>query len=92
MVEEVIEERDEPPSRRTLQRRLAELLKQGRAILVRDGRTVRYPARVKPALAAIRFQRMPLTEPGELYLPFSAKSDEIRDDVRGPLHGREPAG
>ncbi|MDR3213436.1 MAG: Fic family protein [Azoarcus sp.] len=79
-------------NRRTLQRRLARLVQDGR--LTGEGRSVArvYKSRAPapPAVAASR-----VAGPGgayELYVPVSKEGAEIRDMIRQPLTQRSPVG
>lgn len=92
-LDEILAASDHQLSRRTLQRRLADLLAQGRITSARRQRSVKY------RLAAIR-GRLDATEAesdraelrGEVYIPTSPESAEIKAYVRQPIQGRRPIG
>lgn len=83
-------------ARRTLQRRLNELVKQGR--LVAEGRKrgvlYRVPAEgsvtVRPEAGAIKVEGGAVS--AEIYVPMSAEGARLRDLVRRPLTLRTPVG
>jgi len=82
--------------RRSLQRRLAELIKQGRVVPEGRGRAIRY--RVAPPTAqVVRPEGIPpVTQPGiavvENYVPLSAAGAEVRALVQRPISARTPVG
>jgi Fic family protein len=83
-------------ARRTLQRRLNELVKQGR--LVAEGRKrgvlYRVPAEssvtIRPEAGAIKVEGRAVS--AEIYVPMSAEGARLRDLVRRPLTLRTPVG
>ncbi|OYW33846.1 MAG: cell filamentation protein Fic, partial [Methyloversatilis sp. 12-65-5] len=77
-------------ARRTLQRRLAELVAQGRVLTRGEARALKYfPAPAGAVLAAM--EPLPAVAPAP-YVTLSAESAELRDLVRRPLHLRRPVG
>jgi len=86
----------EGAARRTLQRRLNELVKQGRLIAVgrKRGALYRLPAEpqltVRPQAGAVKADGGQVS--AEIYVPMSADGSRLRDLVRGPLTLRTPVG
>ena len=83
-------------ARRTLQRRLNELVKQGRLVAKgrKRGAMYRVPAEgsvsVQPEAGAINAEAGALSV--EIYVPMSAEGSRLRDLVRSPLTLRTPLG
>jgi len=83
-------------ARRTLQRRLNELVKQGRLVAKgrKRGAMYRVPAEgsvsVQPEAGAINAEAGALSV--EIYVPMSAEGSRLRDLVRRPLTLRAPVG
>ncbi|MGH8581274.1 MAG: Fic family protein [Gammaproteobacteria bacterium] len=80
------------PSRRTLQRRLADLVHQGRIVQRREWRSVRY--RQAPIVGTVD-ATLPLLEgrvTGEVYVPISPEGEAIKAYVRQPIQYRRPVG
>jgi len=83
-------------ARRTLQRRLNELVKQGRLVAAgrKRGALYRLPAEgsvtVTPVAGAITAEGGQVS--AEVYVPMSAEGSRLRDLVRRPLTQRTPAG
>jgi len=83
-------------ARRTLQRRLNELVKQGRLVAKgrKRGAMYRVPAEgsvsVQPEAGAINAKAGALSV--EIYVPMSAEGSRLRDLVRRPLTLRAPVG
>ena len=81
--------------RRTLQRRLALLVKQKRLTIEGRGRGRRYKVspigvEVHPSAANLRVEgHAPRVE---VYVPISPESEEIKHAVRRPIHARSPVG
>ncbi len=77
-------------SRRTLQRRLATLVRQQRLVAPREGRALRY--RVAPITANASITQAPdvLQSSAERYVPISAEGQDIKARVRRPLEQRTP--
>lgn len=82
-----------PPPRRTLQRRLATLVEQGRVQVHGEGRGVRYFP-VAHLLAATDSRQLNTASPGstEIYVPLTTESRELRARVRAPRSQRRPVG
>lgn len=78
--------------RRTLQRRLGQLIKTSRVVRQGGGRASRY--RLAPLTGEANFGLPPiqLVAEGETYVPISAAGKEIRDYVRQPVQNRKPVG
>lgn len=78
--------------RRTLQRRLGELIKAGRVVRHGEGRASRYQlAAIIGEVNAVE-QSDQLVAHGEVYIPISPASREIRDYVQLPVQQRKPVG
>ncbi len=78
-------------SRRTLQRRLAELIDQGRISGTREQRTYLYRPVVQGS-ASGEFLPMRGEAGGESCIPVSAEGHAIKTYVRQPVQGRRPVG
>ena len=78
--------------RRTLQRRLRELVKANRVLRQGEGRASRYL--LAPITGDARVVLDPLTviAHGESYVPLSPQGAEVRGLVRRPITDRKPAG
>lgn len=78
--------------RRTLQRRLSILAKQGRILTEGEGRAIKY--RIAPVTGIARVTLPALTgqASGEAYVPLSPEGSEIKAMIRQPLHHRRPVG
>lgn len=76
-------------SRRTLQRRLAQLVMSGRLTTEGSGRGVRYKVAAFNAEMAFSFS---LDASGEAYVPLSPEGSELRNYVRQPRQMRVPVG
>lgn len=90
-LEALIRALPEPPPRRTLQRRLATLIDQGRIEARGEGRGLRYFAVTHRITAADSVQQS--TSSGgsiEIYVPLSAESQALRASVRAPRSQRRP--
>lgn len=74
------------PSRRTLQRRLAELVRQKRLATTGHGRALRYVALTAEASP----QPQTAAATPEPYVPTTPEGEEIKAYVRRPLQGRRP--
>ncbi|NOT68293.1 MAG: Fic family protein [Methylophilaceae bacterium] len=77
-------------SRRTLQRRLASLVKQKRILTKGDGRAIKY--RLVPIAGTMNvIPESPIKQmTGEVYVPLSAEGAEIKIYVRQPRQQRSP--
>lgn len=76
-------------SRRTLQRRLAKLVEQGRLAVHGRGSGRRYKTHIT-GNAAIVEEGDTLRAHGEHYVPISAEAEIIKQSVRRPIHERQP--
>jgi len=78
--------------RRTLQRRLRELVKANRVLRQGEGRASRYL--LVPITGDVRVVLEPLTliAHGESYVPLSLQGTQVRDLVRRPITDRKPIG
>lgn len=91
-VDEVLAAMGGAVSRRTLQRRLADLVDQGRITGRREHRSLRYrlvPATSTPNVTPHGFQ---IEARGEVYVPTSPEGEAIKAYVRQPIQGRRPVG
>jgi hypothetical protein len=79
-------------SRRTLQRRLAALVKQGRVTAAGKGRATRYQLPVREAAGRIELSDLEFRGYTAAYLPATAEGDEVRVLIRRPLQARRPVG
>ncbi len=77
--------------RRTLQRRLALLVKQGRLIVEGRGRGIRY-RRAPIELAADVTMSIRAAADLTVYIPVSPEGDVIKQAVREPIQNRSPVG
>src|SRR3989338_3977355 len=77
-------------SRRTLQRRLATLIKQKRILSEGEGRAIKYRlAPINGTMAATEEADVMLAT-GEVYIPTSPEGEEIKAYVRQPRQQRKP--
>ena len=91
-VDEILAAQGQALSRRTLQRRLAELLSQGHVSGKRGQRSFKY--RLAPVTVALD-ATLPGTEIEarcEVYVPTSPAGEQIKTYVRQPVQGRRPVG
>lgn len=80
-------------SRRTLQRRLQELVSEQSVTTLGKGRGLRYHRRPRVAEADIAEQTHATDETSaEIYVPVSPAGEEVRDYVRQPIQRRAPTG
>lgn len=77
-------------SRRTLQRRLAELVRQQRLVPEGQGRALRYRTAAAEASAQLPTEPAQLLAPVETYVTTSPEGDEIKAYVRQPVQARRP--
>jgi hypothetical protein len=77
-------------SRRTLQRRLADLIAEGRVIGGREQKSFKY--RLAPITGALEVTEESdrMEAQGEVYVPTSPEGAEIKAYVRQPIQGRRP--
>ena len=82
-----------PASRRTLQRRLAHLVKSNELVLEGRKRGSRYRLPSSSATLEIREDESNRLEVhGEVYVPVSSEGEKIRQAVRLPVQSRKPVG
>ena len=81
-------------TRRTLQRRLALLVKQGRIQSLGEARALRYVCapRANTGTAFVQTPMPTLQASGEVYVPVSPEGEEIKAYVRQPRAMRPPVG
>ena len=77
--------------RRTLQRRLAQLVEQKEIKVEGRGRACRYRL-VDPKLATKLAEHGAVAGDLESYIPISLSGNEVKKSVRKPMHGRHPVG
>ena len=79
-------------SQRSLQRRLSKLVAEKRLATTGKARALRY--KLAPITGELRAALEPvrLIAQGEIYVPISPASQEIRDYVRQPIQQRKPVG
>jgi Fic family protein len=80
------------PSRRTLQRRLAQLVEQRRLEVQGTGRSVIYRLPAITARLDVTLADATLQATGESYVPLSAEAEQAKSAVRRPLSARAPVG
>jgi fido (protein-threonine AMPylation protein) len=77
--------------RRTLQRRLAALVKQARILSEGVGRAIKYRVVQKMVMAEGGVQGISTVQAvGEVYIPISAEGEEIKSYIRQPRQQRKP--
>lgn len=91
-VEVLLESLEDLISRRSLQRRLAELDKEGAIQKVGKGKGTRYTLPTGRAEASVTLPAVRGSASGGPYIPVSHESEEIRRFVRNPLMERPPVG
>lgn len=81
-------------ARRTLQRRLAQLVAQQRIRMHGEGRAIRYHIATPPGASAGLAVRIPSPPQGTMpvYVHTSAEGEEVRANVAQPRHLRRPVG
>jgi hypothetical protein len=79
-------------SRRTLQRRLAELVDQGRIAGGREQKAFKYRRAAITGSAKVMLPGVQVDGRGEVYVRISPEGQEIKDYVRQPIQGRRPIG
>lgn len=87
-IEDVLQALRDKPARRTLQRRLALLVRQGRLLCEGKGPATRYRV---PSGAPVRPMWTGVREEG-FYPPLSAGGQAVRDAIRTPRQARTPVG
>lgn len=91
-LEEIFAAAGEVLSRRTLQRRLADLIAQGRVTGRREQKSFKY--RLAPITGKLKVTEEGdrIEARGEAYVPTSPEGSKIKAYVRQPLQGRRPVG
>lgn len=89
---EIIEELGGMVPRRTLQRHLSRLVEQNRLISEGRARASRYRLPKITGKIAGTFPTIKVEMRGELYVPISQESEEIKRTVRQPIQNRNPVG
>jgi DNA-binding HxlR family transcriptional regulator len=77
-------------SRRTLQRRLAALVAQGRLTRRREWRSIKYRLAPVAGTLAVQLADAGLKATGEVYVPISPEAEAIKTYVRQPVQARRP--
>jgi hypothetical protein len=77
--------------RRTLQRRLGQLIAQKKLILKGRGRGSRYIEKVSVELDA-KLPSLKVESHAEVYIPVSREGEQIKQAVREPVQSRQPVG
>lgn len=77
--------------RRTLQRRLSQLVAQKKLVLKGRGRGSRYIEKVSVELDAV-LPSLKVESHIEKYIPVSREGEQIKQAVREPVHNRQPVG
>ena len=78
--------------RRTLQRRLRELVKANRVLKEGEGRASRYLVAPITGNAHVVLEPLKLAARGEVYVPLSPQGTQVRDLMRRPTTDRKPVG
>ena len=78
--------------RRTLQRRLRELVKANRVLKEGEGRASRYLVAPITGNAHVVLEPLKLDARGEVYVPLSPQGTQVRDLMRRPTTDRKPVG
>jgi len=91
-VDTLLTELGEGLSRRTLQRRLASLISQGRITGKRGQKSFTYRLKLASDVAAATLTDVHGKVQGEVYVPLSPESDAVKAYVRQPIQGRRPVG
>jgi len=91
-LDEILAAMSEGLSRRTLQRRLADLADQGRIVGGRAQRSFKYRLAPIAGTLAVMQASDRLEARGEVDIPASPAGEEIKTYVRQPVQGRRPVG
>ena len=78
--------------RRTLQRRLANLIDQERLAIAGQGRGRRYRFPKITGEGHVIFPNFEIKGSGEVYLPISPEGKAVKEAVRLPIQDRQPVG
>lgn len=89
-LDEILAALGEDLSRRTLQRRLADLIAQGRATGGREQKSFKYRLAPIAGILDVTFPGVQVEARGEVYVPTSPGGAEIKAYVRQPVQGRRP--
>lgn len=79
-------------SKRTIQRRLTDLIKEGRVVSAGEARALRYRLAPVTGWAELTLPLIQVQAEGEVYVPLSPTGTEIRALVRKPITERIPVG
>ncbi len=79
-------------SRRTLQRRLADLIAKGRVTGGREQKSFKYRLAPIPGILEVALPGVQVEARGEVYVPTSPEGAKIKVYVRQPIQGRRPVG
>lgn len=79
-------------SRRTLQRRLADLIAEGRVIGGREQKSFKYRLAPVTGTLEVTEARDRMEARGEVYVPTTSEGAEVKAYVRQPIQGRRPIG
>ena len=91
-VEDILSAIDHKLERRTLQRRLARLIRQNRLRVAGRGRASRYRLPTTVEAPGVAAGRAIVEGRGELRIPLSAEGEAIEKIVRAPIQNRRPVG
>ena len=91
-IDELLQAQGNTLQRRTLQRRLASLVAQGRIHRVGEARAARYRVAPNVANARLTAPQATLHATGDVYVPISPEGEAIKALVRQPRQLRPPVG
>lgn len=91
-IDEILAAMGEGLSRRTLQRRLADLIRQGRLTSGRERKASKYRLAPITGTLEVTLPGVQVEARGEVYVPTSPEGAEIKAYVRQPVQGRRPVG
>ncbi len=91
-LEEIWAALPDAPSKRTLQRRLHNLVDQGRILPRKDGKAFRYSLPPLTVNLSATLPAIGTKAVTETYVPITEESQTIKDYVRQPVQGRRPVG
>ncbi len=91
-IDGLLQAHDNSLQRRTLQRRLASLVAQGRIQTVGEARAVRYRVAPNVGNASLTLPMVTLSASAEAYVPTSPEGEAIKAHVRQPRQLRPPVG
>ena len=88
-IEALFKDGNLPLTRRTLQRRLAQLLENKRLVTEGEGRALKY--RIAPTTGELHVNLLPKVKAyGETYVPLSPEGQEIKKHIQRPRQSRRP--